>query len=151
MHVLHLSDRLSVPVLPGNIRIFLLLRDRLRRHQAPVAVVDRNTPKAVIICLIQEIHPRLNVLVLIRKVTLLDHVIVDRIRDLAHTHQIIFQSLTCLFHHLLCRLNDLLSGQCGKSDIHHDSEDQHDGDRDYGKHEHERGLYPLWLNFFQLA
>ena len=111
MHIFPLRSRLLIPVLPGNIRIFFLQYHRLRPHQASIIIIDSDTPQIAFIRLIDPLHPLLDIILLVGKIILLDHIIVDCVRDLPHTHQIIFHILSGLSHQLFHPQHDILPGR----------------------------------------
>ena len=142
MHILHFTHSLYIPVLPGDIRILLLARNRLRRNQAPAPVIYGNAAQIAFIGFIQKIHSFLNGITLIREIILFYDIIINRIRNLPHAYQIILQIFPGLLHQLFRTVYCIFPGQGGKPAVHHNAQDQHDRNGYDGKHQHDRRLYP---------
>ena len=110
MHILHFPHSLFEPVLSGHIRVLFLGCKGFRCHQTPVVIVYGNAPQTVPVCFIQKIHPPLDIHILVGQIVLFYHIVINRIRNLPHTTQIILQVFPCLFHQLLCTLGYFLPG-----------------------------------------
>ena len=151
MHIFHFLHGLLIPVLAGHVRVFLLGGHRFRRHKASVVVIYGNTSEFFFVCLVQEIHSALNILLILLKIIFLYHVVINRIGNLPHAHQIFFQVLPSLLHQLLCTVYGFRPGRIGKPQIQNHSQNQHNGNRHHGRSQHNGGLNFLWLHFFQLS
>ena len=79
MHIFHFLHSMFIPALLGNIRVFFLGHHWLRRHQAPIFIIDGYAAQIVPVRLIQKVHPLLDIFILVGKVVLLNDIVINGI------------------------------------------------------------------------
>ena len=125
VQVFHLILRADKPGFPCHIEIRFDDRTRRCGDQVSARGKQRKGNQGILVCLVKEVHRFIDIS--IREVLILDHRVIHRIRQFAHTEKLVFQCYRCPLRQLFRALHHHASGTVGKLPVKRHTDEQNCG------------------------